>query len=263
MLREVAHEERSRRYVDVCGDDSVFGRGGRDGTEAVACTRHGTAGAGGRRDGDDERTRAAAVRRDRLVRRQGSRLWQAVKGGGPAKWKVENGYFEVVKGTGDIATTRGFGDCQLHVEWMAPAPPVGEGQDRGNSGVFFMGMYEVQVLDSYKSRTYPDGQASALYGQHPPLVNASRAPGEWQSTTSSFARHDSKGTRWCGPRASPYFTTACWYRTTREMTGPTGHKSRPPYQPHADALPIRLQDHAHPVRFRNIWIRELKAGSGS
>jgi hypothetical protein len=190
-------------------------------------------------------------------------LWQAVKGGGPAKWKVENGYFEVVKGTGDIATTRGFGGCQLHVEWMAPAPAVGEGQDRGNSGVFFMGMYEVQVLDSYKSRTYADGQAAALYGQHPPLVNASRAPGEWQSYDIIFHAPRFEGDKVLQPARVTVLHNGVLVQDSSEMTGPSGHKSRPPYKPHADALPIRLQDHAHPVRFRNIWIRELKAGSGS
>jgi hypothetical protein len=189
--------------------------------------------------------------------------WQAVKGGGPPKWKVENGYFEVVKGTGDIATTRGFGDCQLHVEWMAPAPPVGQGQDRGNSGVFFMGMYEVQVLDSYNSRTYADGQAAALYGQHPPLVNAARPPGEWQSYDIIFHAPRFEGDKVVRPARVTVLHNGVLVQDNAEMTGPTGHKARPPYKPHADALPMRLQDHAHPVRFRNIWIRELKAGSGS
>ncbi|MGH6784081.1 MAG: 3-keto-disaccharide hydrolase, partial [Sphingomicrobium sp.] len=107
---------------------------------------------------------------------------------GAARWKVENGYMEVVAGTGGIATVRGFGDAQLHVEWTAPNPPAGEGQNRGNSGVFFMGMYEVQVLDSYQNDTYPDGQAAAVYGQYPPLVNACRPPGEWQAYDIVFRR---------------------------------------------------------------------------
>ena len=120
---------------------------------------------------------------DALVLFDGKDLssWKSQKDGSPAAWKVENGYFEVVKGTGGIQTKQGFGDCQLHVEFMSPSPAVGEDQDRGNSGVFLMGMYEVQVLDSYKSVTYADGQASALYGQSPPLVNACRAPGQWQA----------------------------------------------------------------------------------
>ena len=184
--------------------------------------------------------------------------WRSVKGGGPAKWKVDGGYFEVVKGTGDITTTRAFGDCQLHVEWMAPAPPVGEGQDRGNSGVFFMGMYEVQVLDSYKSRTYADGQAGAVYGQHPPLVNASRAPGEWQAYDIIFHAPRFEGDKVTRPARVTVLHNGVLVQDNVELTGPTGHKARPPYKPHAAQLPLRLQDHAHPVRFRNIWIRELK-----
>ena len=106
--------------------------------------------------------------------------WESVKGG-PAQWRVANGYFEVAPKTGNIRTKQAFGDCQLHVEWAAPNPPRGEDQDRGNSGVYLMGLYEVQVLDSYNAKTYPDGQAAAIYGQYPPLVNAARPPGQWQT----------------------------------------------------------------------------------
>src|SRR2546428_34173 len=112
--------------------------------------------------------------------------WRADKDGGPAGWKVENGYMEVVKGAGGIHTEQGFGDVQLHIEWRTPTPPHGEGQERGNSGVFLMGLYEVQVLDSHGNQTYPDGQASALYGQFPPLVNATRAAGEGQTYNIIF-----------------------------------------------------------------------------
>ena len=111
-----------------------------------------------------------------------------MKGGEAAAWKVGDGHFEIAPGTGDLMTARGFGDCQLHVEWASPAPPRGEGQDRGNSGVYLMGRYEVQVLDSYRSRTYADGQAAAIYGQFPPQVNASRPPGEWQAYDIVFHR---------------------------------------------------------------------------
>src|SRR5690349_17901301 len=104
----------------------------------------------------------------------------AHKDGSAAKWKVENGYFEVVPKTGQLYTRESFGDCQLHVEWAAPSPAHGESQDRGNSGVFLHDLYEIQVLDSYENKTYADGQASAVYGQFPPLVNASRPPGQWQ-----------------------------------------------------------------------------------
>lgn len=183
--------------------------------------------------------------------------WRAQKGGGPAKWKVENGFFEVVKGTGGIVTTRAFGDCQLHVEWMAPSPAVGQGQDRGNSGVFFMGMYEVQVLDSYNNKTYADGQAAAVYGQYPPLVNASRPPGEWQTYDIVFHAPRFEGAKVVRPARVTVLHNGVLVQDNVELTGPTAHKARPPYQPHADKLPLGLQDHSHPVRFRNIWIREL------
>src|SRR5579863_9673792 len=108
--------------------------------------------------------------------------------GKPAKWKVENGYAEVVAKTGYISTRDSFGDCQLHVEFAEPSPPHGESQERGNSGVFLMGLYEIQVLDSYENKTYADGQASAVYGQYPPQVNASRPPAQWQTYDIIFHR---------------------------------------------------------------------------
>jgi hypothetical protein len=185
--------------------------------------------------------------------------WKSSKDGGPAPWKVENGYVEVVKKTGGIETKQGFGDCQLHVEWQAPAPPVGKGQDRGNSGVFLMGRYEVQVLDSYESTTYPDGQAAALYGQYPPLVNACRPPGVWQVYDIVFEapRFDAKGQLLRKARATVLHNGVVVQHAT-ELMGPTTHKARPPYAAHPDRLPLSLQDHDHPVRYRNIWIRELK-----
>ena len=106
--------------------------------------------------------------------------WVSLKTGDPAAWKVEDGYMEVVRGTGNIQTTAQFGDCQLHVEFASPVEVVGNGQGRGNSGVFLMGLYEVQVLDNYDNPTYSDGTCGAIYGQHPPLANACRQPGEWQ-----------------------------------------------------------------------------------
>jgi hypothetical protein len=185
--------------------------------------------------------------------------WRAQKGGGPAKWKVENGFFEVIKGTGGIVTTRAFGDCQLHVEWMSPSPAVGQGQDRGNSGVFLMGRYEVQVLDSYGNRTYPDGQAAAIYGQYPPLVNASRPPGAWQSYDIVFRRprFDERGAL-IAPARVTVIHNGVLVHDAVVLTGPSGHRQRPPYAAHADRLPITLQDHASPVRFRNIWVRDLE-----
>jgi len=183
--------------------------------------------------------------------------WQAADGG-PAKWKVENGYFEVVPKTGDMRTKQAFGDCQLHVEWAAPDPPRGEDQDRGNSGVYLMSLYEVQVLDSYQSQTYPDGQAAAVYGQFPPLVNASRPPGQWQTYDIVFhgPRFDREG-KLLRPATVTVLHNGVLVQDQVILTGPTAHKARPPYQAHPEKLPLLLQDHAHPVRYRNIWIREL------
>jgi len=184
--------------------------------------------------------------------------WRAEKTGAPAPWKVENGYFEVVPKSGGIETAASFGDCQLHLEWAAPSPPVGTGQDRGNSGIFLMGQYEVQVLDSYQSQTYPDGQASALYGQYPPLVNAARPPGQWQTYDIIFRapRFSADGSL-TRPARLTVIHNGVVVHDARELTGPTAHKARPAYKVHAAKLPLGLQDHDHPVRYRNIWIREL------
>lgn len=176
-----------------------------------------------------------------------------------AGWLVRDGYFEVRPGTGNLMTRDAFGDVQLHVEWMSPQPANGTGQDRGNSGVFLLSRYEVQVLDSYDNITYPDGQAAALYGQFPPLVNASRPPGTWQSYDIVFRgpRFDSSGTV-TSPATITVFHNGVLVHDHVTLTGPTAHRARPPYEAHPDRLPIVLQDHAHPVRFRNIWLRELK-----
>jgi 3-keto-disaccharide hydrolase len=202
----------------------------------------------------------APVPADAIVLFDGHDLagWTNAKGGAAA-WQVRNGYMEAVKGSGSIKTTRVFGECQLHVEWASPAPAVGSGQDRGNSGVFFMDTYEVQVLDSYNSKTYADGMAAALYGQFPPLVNASRGPGEWQTFDIVFhaPRFDERGAL-VTPARMTVFHNGILVHDNEALTGPTAHKARPPYKPHADKLPISLQDHDHPVRFRNIWIRELR-----
>jgi len=184
--------------------------------------------------------------------------WRSSKDGGPAPWRISDGYFEVAKGTGGIETVDSFGDCQLHVEWATPSPAVGEDQDRGNSGVFLMGLYEVQVLDSYAAQTYPDGQAGALYGQYPPLVNASRAPGEWQAYDIVFhAPRFDKDSKLLSPARATVLQNGVLVQDESELTGPTAHKARPPYVAHAPRRPLGLQDHAHPVRFRNLWIREL------
>jgi len=184
----------------------------------------------------------------------------AHKDGSAAKWKVENGYFEVVPKTGYLYTREAFGDCQLHVEFAEPVPPKGEGQDRGNSGVFLQGLYETQVLDSYQSKTYADGQAAAIYGQYPPLVNASRPPGQWQTYDIVFhGPRFAKDGKLLRPARETVFHNGVLVQDNVELSGPTAHGKRPPYEPQPEKLPLALQDHNHPVHYRNIWIRELKS----
>jgi hypothetical protein len=179
--------------------------------------------------------------------------------GEPAAWKVENGYIEVVPGSGGIVSRDAFGDVQLHVEWMAPLPAVGESQERGNSGVFLMGRYEVQVLDSYQNKTYPDGQASAVYGQYPPLVNASRPPGEWQTYDIIFHRPRFGATgKVTSPARMTVLHNGVLVQDNVVLSGPTAHQRRPPYEKHEDRLPLSLQDHGTKVRYRDIWIRDLE-----
>ena len=180
--------------------------------------------------------------------------------GSPARWRVADGYMEVVRGTGSIQTTRGFGDAHLHVEWAAPTPPGNAtGQNRGNSGVFLMSSYEVQVLDSYNNTTYPDGQAGAIYGQFPPLVNASRPPGEWQTFDIIFRapRFDVRG-QVTSPARMTVLHNGILVQDNVSLLGPTSNQRRAPYEAHPDRMPILLQDHGDPVRYRNIWVRELK-----
>ena len=187
--------------------------------------------------------------------------WTSVKqAGDAAPWKVENGYMEVVPKSGDIQTRAQFGDCQLHVEWAAPSEVVGNSQGRGNSGVFLMGRYEIQVLDCYDNPTYADGTAAAIYGEHPPLVNASRKPGEWQSYDIVWIAPRFDGEKLVTPAYCTVIHNGVVVQDNQELTGPTTHKARPPYKAHAEKLPIALQDHSHPVRFRNVWFRELPAG---
>jgi hypothetical protein len=184
----------------------------------------------------------------------------ADKDGKPAKWKVENGYIEVAPGAGYLSTRDSFGDCQLHVEFAEPSPPHGESQERGNSGVFLMGLYEIQVLDSYENKTYADGQASAVYGQYPPLVNASRPPAQWQSYDIIFHRPHFKDGKVTRPARLTVLHNGMLVQDNVELTGPTAHGERPPYKPGPDKAPLQLQDHENPVRYRNIWIRELHDG---
>lgn len=176
-------------------------------------------------------------------------------------WKVADG--AAISGRGDIRTKQGFGDCQLHIEWSAATPPTGTGQGRSNSGIFLMDRYEIQVLDSYNNKTYFDGQAGAIYKQTPPQVNAMRPPGEWNVYDII----------WTAPRfnddgslKSPAYITALHNGVLIlnhfELKGDTPYHRPPEYNKHGDRLPIRLQDHGNPVRFRNIWVRETKPARG-
>jgi hypothetical protein len=184
--------------------------------------------------------------------------WQAEKGGGPAQWTVADGYIEVKPDTGSISTKQAFGDCQLHVEFAEPVPAQGESQERGNSGIFPMGLYEIQVLDSYNNRTYADGQASAVYGQYPPLVNAALPPGEWQAYDIIFhGPHFDAAGKLLRPAHITVLHNGVLTQDNVELTGPTANGVRPPYKAHAAKLPLTLQNHGNTVRYRNIWIREL------
>jgi hypothetical protein len=202
--------------------------------------------------------RLAAPPSDAVILFDGKDLsqWSNAKGE-PAKWKVENGYMMAVKGSGDIQTKSGWGDVQLHIEWAAPALEQDQGQDRGNSGVYLMSRYEVQVLDSYQSQTYADGQAAGIYGQFPPLVNASRPPGEWQSYDVIFRRPRFDGGNLVRPARLTVLHNGILVQDNVALWGPTNWLEYDPYQAHPDKLPLLLQDHGSPVRFRNIWLREL------
>ncbi len=177
---------------------------------------------------------------------------------GPAAWKVENGYMEVVPGTGDIITKEKFGDVQLHVEWAAPAVVRSSSQERGNSGVILMSRYEIQVLDSYDNITYADGQAAAIYNQWPPLVNAARPPGQWQYYDIVFEAPRFESGKLVKPAYFTVFHNGVLMHNRQEVLGPMAHRVLPPYEPHGAEEPLMLQNHGDPVRFRNIWIRRLR-----
>ncbi len=182
--------------------------------------------------------------------------WQSDKGGA-AQWEVSEGV-ATVNGTGSIATKEGFGDCQLHIEWASPAEVKGSGQGRGNSGVYLSGRYEVQVLDSYNNKTYYHGQAGAIYKQHAPLVNVCRPPGEWQVYDIIYhaPRFDNDGVL-TKPGTVTVLQNGVLIQDHVEIMGLTGPAGAPKYKAHPLKAPLALQDHHNPVRYRNIWIREL------
>lgn len=181
--------------------------------------------------------------------------WESTKGG-EVKWGIENGAMTVKKSTGNIQTKQSFGDCQLHIEWRSPEKAEGEGQGRGNSGIFFQRQYELQVLDSYNNKTYFDGQAGSIYTQSPPLVNACRKPGEWQTYDVVFMapRFNADGNVEIPARIT-VFQNGILVQNNFVIKGTTYSRTKG-YTPHYKA-PLELQDHSNPVSYRNIWIREL------
>ncbi len=184
--------------------------------------------------------------------------WRSVRDGGEAKWQVKDGYMEVMPRTGDIATKQEFGDCQLHIEWATPSVVKGSDQGRGNSGVFLMERYEVQVLDSYNNATYFHGQAGSIYKQHAPLVNASRKPGEWQSYDIIFLspRFDEQGKVTRRARLT-VIHNGVLIQNNAEVHGLTWHDKPALYLAHGPKGALKLQDHGDLVRYRNIWVRPL------
>lgn len=197
---------------------------------------------------------------DAIVLFDGTSLdkFESVRDGSPAAWKVENGTFTVVPRTGDIQTKESFGDVQLHLEWSAPDVIKGEGQGRGNSGVFLMSTYEIQILDSYESQTYSNGQAASVYKQYPPLVNAMRTPQEWNTYDIFFTapRFNADGML-VSPARVTVIHNGVLVQHNVELKGPTEYIGIPNYKAHPEALPIKLQDHGDLVSFRNIWVRKL------
>jgi len=192
---------------------------------------------------------------DAIVLFDGKDLAQGFNGG--EGWTVADGA-ATVGGKGGVTSKRAFGSCQLHIEWATPKDVKGEGQGRGNSGVYLMGIYEVQILDSYRNKTYFDGQAASIYKQRPPLVNASRGPGEWQTYDIIFRapEFDAAG-KVTKPAAVTVLHNGVLVQNHFELEGGTFYDRPPAYSKHAAKLPLSLQNHGNPTRFRNIWVREL------
>jgi hypothetical protein len=176
---------------------------------------------------------------------------------GAPEWKLADGYMESVPHTGDIATKEKFGDCQLHVEWTEPTDIEGTSQGRGNSGVLLMGRYEVQVLDAWHNPTYADGMAAALYGQWPPLVNATRKPGEWEIYDIIFETPRFEGNKLVKPAYFTVFWNGVLVHNHQASMGPMVWRQVAHYVPQPEEEPLVLQNHDGHVRFRNIWIRPM------
>jgi len=195
---------------------------------------------------------------DAVVLFDGSNLdqWQNAKGG-PANWTLGDGFMEVSPKSGSISTKGTFGDVQLHIEWAVPAKIEWQAQKRGNSGVFLMGLYEIQVMDAWDNPAYPDGMAGAVYGQNPALVNAAKKPGEWQTYDIVFTAPIFDGEKLVAPAYVTIFWNGVLVQNHTEIYGPTEHQKAPPYVAHAAKLPVVLQNHGSAVRYRNIWVRDL------
>ena len=198
---------------------------------------------------------------DAIVLFDGTNLskWTGIKRGVVVDppWKVENGYVECVPETTDLVTKDRFSDFQLHIEWAAPAKIEAESQDRGNSGVILMGRYELQVLDSYQNPTYADGQAAAMYGQYPPLVNAVRKPGEWQTYDLVFEAPRFENGKLVKPAYLTLFHNGVLVHNHQAFIGGVEHRRVGHYTPHPPEEPLTLQNHNTRVRFRNIWVRKI------
>jgi len=184
--------------------------------------------------------------------------WVNEKDGSNPTWNIEGDIVTVNPGTGGIKTKENFGDMQLHLEWRSPSEIKGDGQGRGNSGVIIMEKYEVQILDSYNNETYTNGQAASIYKQSPPLVNATKAPGEWNSYDIIFTapRFNENGML-LSPAKITVLHNGVLVQNNYTLRGPTEYIGIPNYTKHKEKLPIHLQDHGNPVSFRNIWVREL------
>jgi len=206
---------------------------------------------------------------DAIVLFDGKNLneWEPIRAGG-SLWKIEGDAMVIVPmkepaPSMDQQTKRKFGDIQLHLEFRTPAKVEGKGQGRGNSGIFFMGLYELQILDSYENETYSNGQVASIYKQHVPLVNASRPPGEWQVYDVVFiAPRFAVDGRMVSPARVTAFHNGVLALYDVNLKGPTKYRGAPSYQAHAEKLPLSLQDHRNPTAFRNIWVREIALPKG-
>ena len=183
--------------------------------------------------------------------------WISAGDGSPAKWTAEGGILNVVPGTGDIKTAGEYGDGQYHVEFASPTIVKGEGQGRGNSGVFIFGIYEFQVLDCYQNPTYPDGTVGGIYGQYPPLANAIRKPGDWNVYDILWTGPKFDGDKLVSPAYATVILNGVVLHKHQELQGPTQHRTTTEYVPHPPVGPLKLQDHGDLVRFRNIWYRPI------